>query len=168
MNKRFFFVVIVLIFIVCGCKNENEKLEMKLTVAITSYMEKNIDGFKVDSISILGIDSLTDFDFAYFRKVILKNQEEQFYDNPLLYLDATTNEEFDEQERLQKQLQTVQYYIHQCDSILLDKQTDTVSLQYFFVATTIYGKDKQGKNQVHEIGFPVNKTFDIKEISMFD
>jgi hypothetical protein len=131
-------------------------------------MEKNSEGFQVDSVFIMSVDSLTDFDFAYFQKIILKNKEEQLYNNPLLYIDAITDTEFDKQEKLHLQLQNLQRSISQCDSILLDERTDTTSLQYFFVATTIYGKDKDSKVQVQEIGFPIDKDFVVKEIDLFE
>jgi hypothetical protein len=166
MRKKIFFVTVAFICIAYGCENKDEKLKTKLTSVIASYMEKSIDGFKVDSISIMGIDSLTDFDFAFFQKIILKNQEEQLHRNRMLYIDPVTDEEFDKQEELQLQLQNIQHYINQCDSILLDERTDTTSLQYFFVATTVYGKNKEGKVEIQEIGFPVNKRFEVKEINI--
>jgi hypothetical protein len=168
MRKKTFGVIIMLICFVYGCKSKHEKLKIKLTNVITSYMEQTIDGFKVDSVSIMGIDSLTDLDFAYFKKVILKNQELQLYNNPLLYENSVSDEEFDEQQKLQLQLQNIQHSIFQCDSILIDERTDTITVQYFFVGTIVYGKDKQKKIQVQEIGFPVNKHFEVEEINIFN
>jgi hypothetical protein len=156
----------MLLCFVYGCKTEHEKLKIKLANVITSYMEQTIDGFKVDSVFIMGIDSLTDLDFAYFRKVILETQEEQLYNNPLLY--TVSDEEFDEQQKLHLQLQNIQHSIFQCDSILIDERTDTIAVQYFFVGTIVYGKDKQDKIQIQEIGFPVNKHFEVEEINIFN
>jgi hypothetical protein len=169
MGQKIFFTVAVFVFVVFGCSEyKQKKLEMKLTNVITSYMEQRMDGFRVDSVSILGIDSLTDLDFAYFTKIILSNHEEQLYKNPALYIDPVSDKEFDEQEKLQLQLQQIQRHIAQCDSILLDEKTDTTALQYFFVGTTVYGKNKQGDKQRHEIGFPINKHFEVKEIDIFN
>jgi hypothetical protein len=131
-------------------------------------MEQTIDGFKVDSVFIMGIDSLTDLDFAYFQKVVLETQEEHLYNNPLLYTNTVSDEEFDEQKKLQLQLQNIQHSIFRCDSILIDERTDTLSVQYLFVGTIVYGKDKQDKIQIQEIGFPVNKHFEVVEINIFN
>jgi hypothetical protein len=168
MRKKVFLLIVMVIYFVCGCESKHEKLKIKLTNAITFYMEQNTDGFKVDSVFIMGIDSLTDLDFAYFQKVILETQEEQLYNNSLLYTNPVSDEEFDEQEKLQLQLQNVQYAISQCDSILMDERTDTTSVEYLFVGTIIYGKNKQGEIQIHEIGFPVNKHFEVEEINLFN
>ena len=168
MYRRFFLCAIALIVFVLSCGTREKKMKIKFTEVISSYVEKNMNDFKIDSISIMGIDSLTDMDFAYFQKVIYKNYENEIYANPALYLDPITDEEFDEQEKLQSQLQLIQNHIQRCDNILLDTQTDTVNVQYFFVATKIFGKDNKGNTQIHEIGFPIDKNFIIKEINLFD
>jgi len=163
MNKCFILILVVFVCAVFGCGNQDKKLKMELTKIITSYMEENMDGFKVDSVSVLGIDSLTDLEFAYFQKIIFENRVSEILADRVLYY-PTTDEEFDEQEKLQAQLQTIKNRILLCDGILLDNRTDTVSIQYFFVATKIFGKDKKGDIQTHEIGFPMDKNLTVKEI----
>jgi len=166
MNKWFIMVFFVFACLVVGCKNQNERLKIKVTKVITSYVEENMEGFTVDSVLIMGIDSLTDLDFAYFQKIIYENHESKILSNRMLYLYPITEEEFDEQEKLQSQLQAIRDRIQLCDNILLDIQTDTVSVEYFFVATKIFGKDKNGETRTHEIGFPIDKNFIVKEIDM--
>jgi len=165
MNKQFILVFFVFICSVFGCKNQQEKLKTALTKVIVSYTEKNMLGFTVDSVSILGIDSLTDLDFAYFQKVVYENRESEIRANKMLYIYPVTDEEFDEQEKLKLQLQTTQNHILSCDSILLDNRTDTVVVQYLFVAAKIFGKNKKGEIETHEIGFPIDKNFTVKEIA---
>jgi hypothetical protein len=131
-------------------------------------MEKNMENFTVDSVNIMCIDSLTDLDFAYFQKIIYENREKEILANRALYIYPITDEEFDEQEKLQSQLQNVQNRIQLCDNILLDTKTDTIDIQYFFVAAKIFGKDKKGEIKTHEIGFPIDKNFAVKEIEMGD
>ena len=164
MSRKKILIIIIPIFFVFGCKNPHEKLKIKLTKAITSYMEENMKELCIDSVSIMGIDSLTDLDFAYFQKIVYENRESEILANRNLYIYPDTDEEFDEQEKLQSQLQAIQNYILLCDSILLDNRTDTILMQYFFVATKIFGKDKKGKVQIYEIGFPIDKYFNVKEI----
>jgi len=165
MNKQLILLVFVVICSVFGCGNRSEKLNKKIEKVITSYMEENMDGFTVDSVSIMGIDSLTDLDFAYFQKIIYENRESEILANRMLYIYPDTDEEFDAQEKLQLQLKTIQNRINLCDNILLDDRTDTVSVNYLFVATKIFGKYKNGTIQIHEIGFPIdNKNFKVKEI----
>lgn len=168
MNKRFFLYFVVLTVFLFACGNKQERQNNKFKKAIASYMGKNMEAFNIDSISILGVDSLTDFDFAYFQQVIFKNYEMEIIGNPKLYIYPDTDKEFDEKEKLQAQLQMIQNRINSCDSIMLDSQTDTTSIQYFFVATKIFGKDNKGELKTHEIGFPINKNFEIKEINFFD
>jgi len=164
MNKRFIIVFCVLLGFAFGCGNQDERLKIKITKVITSYMEENMEGFTVDSVNIMGIDSLTDLEFAYFQKIIYENRESEIFANRMLYIYPITDEEFDEQEKLQSQLQNIQSRIQLCNNVLLDIQTDTVSVNYFFVAAKIFGKDKKGETQIHEIGFPIDKNFIVKEI----
>jgi hypothetical protein len=164
MNKKKFFIAIVFVFLTFGCKNQHEKLKIKFTKIITSYMEENMANFCIDSVFIMGIDSLTDLDFAYFQKIVYENRESEILANRNLYIPPVTDEEFGEQEKLQSQLQTVRENISLCNNILLKERTDTISINYFFVATKIFGKDKKGKQQIYEIGFPIDKNFTIKEI----
>jgi len=165
MNRLLILVAIVVICSVFGCENQNEKLKKKVAKVITAYMDENIDGFCVDSVFIMGIDSLTDLDFAYFQKVVYENRELEIRANRMLYIYPDNDEEFDEQEKLQLQLVSIQSRIKLCDNILIDDKTDTVSINYLFVATKIFGKDKNGNIQIHEIGFPIdNKNFIVKEI----
>jgi len=164
MNKRFIIVFCVLLGFAFGCGNQDERLKIKITKVITSYMEENMEGFTVDSVNIMGIDSLTDLEFAYFQKIIYENRESEIFANRMLYIYPITDEEFDEQEKLQSQLQNIQSRIQLCNNVLLDIQTDTVSVNYFVVAAKIFGKDKKGETQIHEIGFPIDKNFIVKEI----
>ena len=147
-----------------GCKNENQKFKDKLTVTITSYVEENMDGFKVDSVSILAIDSLTHLSYAYLKKVILKNYESEIFANELLYMEATTDEEHEAQARLQSSLRNLKSRIEECDNILVNPTTDTTIIHYFFIATSIYGKQGKEKNLKYDIGFPIDKEFVVQEI----
>ena len=165
MNKKNIFIGICLLVFALGCKNENQKFKEKASTVITSYIEKNMDEFKVDSISILGIDSLTHLDYAYFRKVILKNHESGIFTNELLYIEPQTDQEYEMQEELQSSLRNIQTQITECDNILINPTTDTVTIQYYLIATSIYGK-QGGKPQQHDIGFPIDKNFNIQEIDL--
>ncbi len=165
MNKRIIFTGICLLLFVLGCKDENQKFKEKASATIASYIEKNMEGFKMDSISILGIDSLTHLDYAYFRKVILKNHESGILANQLLYIEPQTDQEYEMQEELQSFLQNVQTQITECDNILINPTTDSVTIQYYLIATSIYGKQGD-KPQQHDIGFPIDKDFNIQEIDL--
>ena len=150
----------------CACNDRQEALNRKLKNAITKYVETSIEGFKVDSIKILGIDSLTDLEYAYFNKIAYQNHEEMLERNYILYVTPYTDEEWDEQERISLQLENVKNQIRRCDSILLSPTTDTVKFQYFFVATHVFGKNKNAQSEVHEIGFPMDKKFKVMELDV--
>jgi len=165
MKQRIIFIIITLLCF-CACESSKERLNRKLKNAITEYVESSIEGFKVDSIKILGIDSLTDLQYAYFNKVIFLNYEDVLEQNRLLYITPYTDEEWDEQERVSLQLENVKNQIRRCDSILLSPTTDTVKFQYFFVATHVFGKNKNAQSEVHEIGFPMDKKFKVMELDM--
>ena len=161
------------ILIVCGillcfhaCKDKNEVLHQKLKTTIARYMESSVEGFKVDSIKILGIDSLTDMQYAYLNKVVYQNYEEQLEQNYILYIIPQTEQEWDEQERVSSQLEKVKNQILYCDSILLHPNTDTVTFQYFFVATHLFGKNKNAQPETYEIGFPMDRKFNIRELDL--
>ena len=147
-----------------GCKDENQKFRDKLIVVVTSYVEKNMEGFQVDSVSILGIDSLTHLDYAYLRKVTLKNYESNILANELLYIEPETDEERRAQEKLQSSLRNIQSRIEECENIMVNPTTDTTTIHYFFVATSIYGKQGKEKELRHDIGFPIDKNFTVQEI----
>ena len=163
MNKKIIITSICLLVFVWGCKDENQKFKEKASTTITSYVEKNMDGFTIDSISILGIDSFTHLDYAYFRKVILKNYESEILANHLLYTEPQTDQEYEIQEKLQSSLQKIQSQIEECNNIMINPTTDTLTVQYYFVATSIYGKQGD-KQEHHDIGFPMDKNFIIQEI----
>ena len=166
MKQKIIFSLCAILFCLCACNDGQEALNRKLKNAITKYMESSIEGFKVDSIKILGIDSLTDLQYAYFNKVIFLNYEDVLEQNELLYVTPYTDEEWDEQERVSLQLENVKNQIRRCDSILLSPTTDTVKFQYFFVATHVFGKNKNAQPELHEIGFPMDKKFKVMELDM--
>ena len=163
-----YLVIAMIAILLCfyACKDKKEVLNQKLKDTITHYMESSVEGFKVDSIKIVGIDSLTDIQYAYFHKVIFQNFEEQLEQNYILYVTPITEQEWDEQERIRLQLEKIKSKIMQCDSILLDPDTDTVKFQYFFVATQVFGKNKNAQSEVHEIGFPIDKKFKVMEMEL--
>ena len=166
MNKKIVLTGLCLLLFVAGCKDENQKFREKLIVAITSYVEKNMEGFQVDSVSILGIDSLTHLDYAYLRKITLKNHESEIFANELLYIEPETDEERDAQAKLQSSLRNIQSRIEECDNIMINPTTDTTTIHYFFVATSIYGKQGNKKELRHDFGFPIDKEFNIQEIDI--
>jgi uncharacterized lipoprotein NlpE involved in copper resistance len=164
MKKQFILVSIVVIYSVFGCENQSDKLNRKIAKIITSYMEENIDGLTIDSVSIMKIDSLTDLDFAYLQKIIYENKESEICANKMLYIYPDSDEEFEIKEKLQLQLQTVRNCIMLCNNVLLDDKTDTVFVNYLFVDAKIFGKDKKENIQIYEIGFPIDKNLNVKEI----
>ncbi|MDR0367706.1 MAG: hypothetical protein LBH82_01025 [Bacteroidales bacterium] len=167
MNKRILGIGMGLLLLVCGCKDEKQKFREKASASIASYVEQNMQDFSIDSISILGIDSFTHLDYAYFRKVILKNHESNILSNELLYTEAQTEQDYEMQEKLQASLRKIHAQITECDNIMLNPTTDTLTVHYFFVATNIYGK--QGDvPQHHSIGFPMDENFKIQEIDLGD
>lgn len=166
MKQRVFIIICSALLCLHGCGGGQEALNRKLKSTITRYMESSIEGFRVDSIRILGIDSLTDLQYAYLNKVVYQNYEEQLEQHYLLYVTPDTEEEWDEQERVQLQLQKIKDQLLRCDSILLSPGTDTVKLQYFFVATHVFGKNKHAEAEVHEVGFPISKQFKVMELNV--
>ena len=168
MSKHFILIFFACVCFMVGCKNQDERLKVKATKIILSYVEKNMTDFSVDSINLMAIDSLTDLDFAYFQKIIYENKESEILSNRLMYIPPITDDEYNEQEKLQLKLQSIQKRIQLCNNVLLDIQTDTVAVQYLFIATKIFGKNKKGEPQIHEIGFPIDKNFRIVEIEMSD
>jgi len=166
MKQKVVFIILTALLSLCACRNGKEKLNQRLKQVITQYMESSIEGFTVDSVQILGVDSLTDLQYAYFNKVALQNYEELLEQNRMLYLTPITEEEWDEQELVINQLQKIKNQLMQCDSILLDPRTDTVIFQYFFVATNVFGKNKNAQSETLFYGFPMDKSFKIKEMDV--
>jgi len=166
MKRKAIFIICSALFCLHACKDKKEVLNQKLKTAIIQYMESVVEGFKVDSIKILAIDSLTDMQYVYLNKVVYQNYEEQLEQNYILYITPTTEQEWDEQERVSLQLEKIKNKIMYCDSILLDPRTDTVKFQYFFVATHLFGKNKNAQPEEHEIGFPIDKKFNVKELDL--
>ena len=165
MNKKIIFTGICLFVFIVGCKDENQKFREKASSTITSYVENNMEGFQVDSVSILGIDSLTHLDYAYFRKIILKNHESNILANELLYVEPQTDQEYEMQKELQSSLRNIRTQVQECDNIMINPTTDTITIQYYLIATSVYGK--QGDEpQKHDIGFPIDKNFNIQEINL--
>jgi len=168
MKPKVIIIICSTLFCLHACGDKKEALNLKLKSAITHYMELSVEGFKVDSIKILGIDSLTDLQYAYFNKVVYQNYEEQLEQNYILYVTPITEQEWDEQERVQLQLEKIRNQLLRCDSILLSPSTDSVRFQYFFVATHVFGKNKNAQPETYEIGFPINKAFTVQELIIND
>jgi hypothetical protein len=166
MKQKAILIILGTLFCLHACQDKKEVLNQKLKKTITQYMESSVEGFKVGSIRILGIDSLTDLQYAYFNKIVYQNYEEQLEQNYILYITPMTEQEWDEQERVSLQLERIKNQIIRCDSILLDPRTDTVKFQYFFVVTNIFGKNKNAESEEHEIGFPIDRKFKVRELDM--
>lgn len=165
MNQRIILTCCCFLLFFSGCKSEQEKFNHKATSVIRSYIGENMPDFHLDSISILGIDSLTHLDYAYFRKMVLENHESEISSNIFLYIEPQTEEEYETQQRLQFSLQNIRNQIEECNNILINPTTDTTTIHYFLVATTIYGKKNDKKIQ-ESFGFPMNKEFVIQEIDI--
>ena len=166
MKQKVILIIISTLFCLHACQDKKEVLNQKLKKSITQYMESSVEGFKVDSISILGIDSLTDLQYAYFNKIVYQNSEEELEQNYMLYITPETEAERDEQESLSLQLEKIKNHIIRCDSILLDPRTDTVKFQYFFVPAYVFGRNKNAESEEYKIGFSIDRKFKVKELDM--
>ena len=140
-------------------------MEKKLKATIVEYMQANVEGLQVDSVLILGQDSLNDMDFAYMNKIVLQNAQEEMENNYLLYIEPETPEERVNQFELNKNLEWIKAKISYWDSVMLDNGTDTVTFQYYFVTSRIYGKIGQ-MSQTYEIGFPISSDFKVQELQL--
>jgi len=164
MKQRIVLIIACVCLLAVSCKDENQKFREKLSLTITEYVEQNLDGFKVDSVSILSIDSLTHLDYAYFRKIVLRNQESDILSGELLYREPVSEEEHASRHQLQSSLKNLQSQIEECDNIIANPTTDTTVIQYFFVATSVYGKQENQAQEKLDIGFPLDKNLKIQEI----
>lgn len=152
--------------ILCSCGLKQKRTEQKLKNTIVEYMQANVEGLQVDSVHILGTDSLSDMDFAYMNKVMLQNAEQEIEGNYLLYVEPETPEERVDQYELNERLEWVKAKMCYWDSVMLDDATDTVKLQYYFVASRIYGKIGETV-QTFDVGFPISTDFKVQEIQLF-
>lgn len=165
--KRYIFVWILLV-LTCACSNKEQQLKEKLTQTITQYAQSNIQGLHVDSVNIHGIDTLTDMDFAYMSKVILQNKQSELESHYLMYSEPETAEERIEQYELNRKLDEIKNNVIYWDSVLLDNNTDTSSLRYYFVSVSIFGQVGHLGSQKYDIGFPITTDFKVKEIHLYN
>jgi len=164
MKQRIVLIIACVCLLAVSCKDENQKFREKLNIIFTEYVEESIVGFKVDSILIFSIDSLTHLDYAQFRKEVLKNHESDILSSELFYREPDSEEEYANRYQLQSSLQNIQIQIKECDNILSNPTTDTTTIHYFFVATSVYGKQENQAQEKLDIGFPLDKNLKIQEI----
>ncbi|MBP5412180.1 MAG: hypothetical protein J6Y47_02865 [Bacteroidales bacterium] len=166
MGKRIFIYACIALLL-CACSLRQQSVEKKLKATIIEYMQANVDGLQVDSVLILGQDSLNDMDFAYMNKIVLQNAQEEIENNYLLYIEPETPDERVDQFELNKRLEWIKTRINYWDSVMLDDNTDTIRFQYYFVSSRVYGKIGQ-TSQTYEIGFPISADFKVQELQLWE
>lgn len=168
VNKRISFVYIVLFtssILLLSCRNKEESLHKKIHDTIEDYVAKDLaPNTRIDSIKILRIDSLSEYQFIdYVLKPVIENEIEEL---SFQYNHLSENGSMDElilKQQTEQQINILVDKLLYYDKKLSLSTKDSGTLSYYFVSTLIYTKTDTTSSQEY-YGFPITPDFQIREI----
>jgi len=167
VNKRISLLCMLLFMasVLFSCRSEEERFQKKINDAIKEYVAKSLaPNTRIDSIKILQIDSLSEYQFIdYILRPVIENEIEEL---SFQYNHLSENGSVDELILKQQTEQQINILV---DKLLYyDKKqgvsaNDSDKLSYYFVSTLIYTKTDTTSSQEY-YGFPITPDFQIREI----
>lgn len=171
MKKRILSVIILLFVILSisliSCKKTSEiSLEEKIDSCIRTYLHENLpDYYILDSLAILRIDSISEAEFLLLYR--------DFLDNTMDVLNEEMNEatkKGDEQTMYDKiDLIRSSSGVYNSVLIRLEKalQKDENVFYMYFAHTKAFFTISDDEKKMQEIGFPIDSTFQVVELSLY-
>lgn len=167
LNKRIYFLSIVLLttILFLSCRNEEERLHKKIHDTIEDYVAKDLTpNSRIDSIKILRIDSLSEYQFIdYVLKPVIENEIEEL---SFQYNHLSENGSTDElilKQQTEQQINILVDKLLYYDKKLKQSANDSGKLSYYFVSTLVFTKTDTTSSQEY-YGFPITPDFKIREI----
>jgi hypothetical protein len=162
MKKWIYFSVILLGFV--ACSTPKEKLEKKLKKSIAEYMDVNKGKEdKIDSISILDIDTLTPATYLFLYQQSLQNQANILGQQ---YAQATEEGDVALADSLDKRNVKTLNKLDSCTKAIESPTVEKGTVWGYFVITKVYIKHPDNTPEVMDIGFPITKEFKVYEMDL--
>lgn len=166
MKAKVLFYAMSVCFLLSACESRQEKLERQLKEVIGGYMTENMQvGISIDSVCILHIDSLSEYQYLLFvEKPIAENYAEQLNARYNSYPEDGDAVEMEQRQEIGGQITEVVNKLEALENRM--ETADTAGLKCWFVASRIYMKKG---NQVLEpayYGFPITPDFRVLESEM--
>lgn len=149
-----------------ACESRQVKLERKLKAVIQEYMSENVQaGVRVDSVCILHIDSLSDYQYLLFvEKPIAENYAEQLNTRYNRYSEDGDAVEMEQRQEIGNQITEMVNKLERIDNQL--EIADSTRLKCWFVASRVYMKKGNQVLDPEYFGFPITPDFRILESEM--
>ncbi len=162
MKKWIYLSVILLGF--AACSTPKEKLEKKLLKSITEYMEVNKGKEdKIDSITILDIDTLTPATYLFLYQQSLQNQANILGQQ---YAQATEEGDVALADSLDKRNVKTLNKLDSCTKAIESPTVEKGIVWGYFVITKVYLKHPDNTTEAMDIGFPITKEFKVYEMDL--
>ena len=149
-----------------SCGSRQEKLERRLENAIRGYLTENLEvGMSIDSVCILHIDSLSDYQYLLFvEKPIAENYAEQLNTRYNRYSEDGDAVEMEQRQEIGNQITEMVNKLERLDNQL--EIADSTRLKCWFVASRVYMKKGNQVLDPEYFGFPITPDFRILESEM--
>lgn len=159
------FIILSISFISCK-KTPEIHLEEKIDSTIRTYLHNNIpDYYKLDSLAIMKIDSISEAEYLLMYR--------DFLDNTMDVLNQEMNEasEIGDEQLMYDKINLINSSNGVYNSVLirLEKalQKDENVFYMYFVYTRAFFTISDEKKEIQEIGFPIDSTFQVVELSLY-
>lgn len=149
-----------------SCGSRQEKLERRLENAIRGYLTENLEvGMSIDSVCILHIDSLSEYQYLLFvEKPIAENYAEQLNVRYNAFPEDGDVVEMEQRQEIGNQITEVVNKLERLENRL--ETADSTRLKCWFAASRVYMKKGNQVLEPEYYGFPITPDFQVLESEM--
>lgn len=166
MKTRVLYCVLYICVLLSACGSRQEKLERRLENAIRGYLTENLEvGMSIDSVCILHIDSLSEYQYLLFvEKPIAENHADQLNVRYNSFPEDGDAVEMEQRQEIAGQITDVVNRLERLENRL--ETADSTTLKCWFVASRVYLKKGNQVLEPEYYGFPVTPDFRVLESEM--
>lgn len=162
--RLFWFVLLGSFIVSCGNIRQN-RLEKSLSQTVCRYLTENMAvGTTIDSVSILNIDTLSDYSYLLFvEKPVAENYLEELHEQYASFPEEGTGEEMMFRQQVGDEITRVINWLDRKEDLLQNGQLDTANLKCYFVAVRVFLKRDNQQLDPEYYGFPITPDFEVLE-----
>lgn len=170
--KKNILSIIILLFVILSislisCKKTSKiRLDEKIDSTIRTYLNGNLpDYYKLDSLAIIRIDSISEAEYLLLYR--------DFLDNTMDVLNEQMNEAMKngDEQTVNDKIDLIRSSNGVYNSVLirLEKalQKEENVFYMYFVHTKAFFTISNEEKEIQEIGFPIDSTFQVVELSLY-
>lgn len=165
MVKKILIITFCITFIVLfSCTRPETIAREKISKSINDYMMKNLpENRTLDSISIVKIDSLTEFSYIMFYQEFLENSIEMLNMEMNFALSSGDRDKANEKmEQISRVWSRSDDYLNYIEK---NKGDDKTPFKMYFAITKVYFKLSDKTQEIQDMGFPIDKEFNVVELN---